>query len=160
MKKITAAVLSAILLLLLPACSQESKFGVDEFSKRLESDFDITLDTADLVLGNDKNGDTYFFAETAFGLIALFPDSNNNISGLSLLCEAGGDIQSATDLYCKVCCILTGSDMDTQRATLTNCGITADRIGFTSGSQINTVGKFKYVAVCNEYSVTLFCERV
>ncbi len=158
-KKISL-VLILILLFLMSACSKESKFGIAELSARMEETHGVVINADSFMLGKDQSGNTYLFSEIPHGLITVFPDSDNKIHGISLLADSEANIENTILLFSQLCTVFTGADSDEQNATLKNCGITAESIKFTDSSAINTVGKYKYVAVCNQYSVTLFCERV
>ena len=56
--------------------------------------------------------------------------------------------------------MFTNNDYDTQKATLENCQINTDTIKYADSNNVITVGKYKYTVICNDYSVTFFCDRV
>lgn len=155
-KKIVALV---CLLLLLCGCSQESKFGIQQFTTRMNEQYETTYKTADFVLGTDANNNKYMFCESNEGLISLSLDDNNDIKGISLLINESMDINEGINTFCRLCCVFTGNDDETQRSILSQCTITADTIKYADSNMVITVGKYKYTVVCNDYSVTLFCDR-
>lgn len=156
---------SVVLLCILSAvffssCSREKKFGAEQFVSRMNERYEANLDIASFSLGVHKDGRQYLLAETESGLLALEPDSNSTIRGISLSAERGASAARLNEEFLQMCCVLTSSEEDAQRATLKNCGITPDSIKFADGCSVNTVGKYKYTVVSNEFAFTLFCERV
>ena len=156
-RKLTVIVL---VLLFLCGCSKESKFGVEQFVSRMNEQYETTYKTADFMLGNGQNDEKFLFCDSAQGLITLSLDNNNDIIGVSLLINESMDINDGINTFCKICSVFTGSDENIQRSTLTNCQITSDTIKYADSNKVITVGKYKYTVVCNDYSVTLFCDRV
>jgi len=152
--------LSIICLFAFGGCSQESKFGIQQFTERMNNQFETNLQTADFILGTDENGESYLFCENGNSLISLSVDTNNFIKGVGLLITESMDINQCLDTYLQMCCVFTGESEDNQRATLKNCGITEEKIKFADSNIVITVGKYKYSVICNDYSVTLFCDRV
>lgn len=141
------------------ACSQESKFGVEQFVDRMNKNFETDFMTSEFQLGSSENGEKWLFSERGDSLITLFLDTNNNIKGASVLATDNSDIQTLINTYLQFCCVLTGADENEQHAVLQNCGITSENIKFADGNIVITVGKYKYVAISNTYSITLICER-
>lgn len=157
-KKITVIFICFILAFLC-GCSQESKFGVQQFTERINNQYGTDFATSDFILGTDENDENYLFCEKGDMLISLSLDSNNTIRGVGLLFTENADINSGINTFLQICCILTGESEESQRATLTNCQITAEKIKYADSSFVITVGKFKYSVICNNYSITLFCDR-
>ncbi len=151
---------SFIFIILLGGCSQESKFGVQQFTERMNGQYGTDFATADFVLGTDENKEKYLFCEKEDTLFALSLDTNDTIRGVGLLLTESMDINKGLDTFLQICCIFTGESEENQRATLINCGITQEKIKYADSNFVITVGKFKYSAICNDYSVTLFCDRV
>ena len=146
-------------MLLFCGCSKENKFGVQQFVERLNNQYEYTLNTTDFILG--KNGDTNsLFCEKENHLISLSLNDKNNIVGVSLLVTSPDEIENIISTFCKLSSILTNSDYIDQYAILTKCEITVDKIKFADNSFVATIGKYKYTVVCNEYSVTLFCDKI
>lgn len=158
LKKLICSVL-VMSVVFLVACSKESKFGLDEFSARMNDEFGNFPSESVFLLGQ-KDDTNYFFCETENRLISAIPDNSNTIKQISIMTTSETDIQDTIDTYCNMCSVLTGNDIDEQRAMVKNCGITAENIKFADSSCITCVGKYKYVAICNAYSITLFCERI
>lgn len=158
MKKFLVLVL-VISTILLPSCSRESKFGLQQFVTRMESDFEIQLNTTDFIF-NGNDGDGFLFYENGNQLTTLFLDSNNIIKGISLLITPEESIDNAIDLFCKMCSVFTGNTYEDQQQIFRDGKITVDYINYNNSNMVLTVGRYKYTVVCNEYSVTLFCEKV
>ena len=158
-KKMLLIVIS-ISLSLLCGCSKESKFGLEQFTSRMNTQFDYSLNTADFILHIDENENNNLFCEIESSLITLSLDNNNDIKGISLLSTDSQDIANTLNFFCDMCCVFTGNDYDTQKSIFENCQINADTIKYADSNNVITVGKYKYTVVCNEYSVTLFCDRV
>lgn len=156
-KKIT---ILTVVFLLLCGCSKETKFGIEQFVSRMNEQYKTTYKTADFMFGTNENDEKYLFYDSIDGLITLSLDNNNDIKGVSLLINESMDINEGVNTFCRLCCIFTGTDEETQRSTLSNCTITADTIKYADSNIVITVGKYKYTVVCNEYSVTFFCDRV
>ncbi len=143
----------------LPSCSKESKFGLQQFVTRMESDFEIPLHTTDFIF-NGNDGDGFLFYENGNQLTTLFLDDNNIIKGISLLLTPQEKIDNGIDLFCKMCCVLTGNTYEEQQKIFTDGKITDEYINYYDSNMVLTVGRYKYTVVCNEYSVTMFCEKV
>lgn len=148
------------MLVFLCACSKENKFGVEQFVDRMNSQFEYSLNTADFILHIDENENNNLFSELESSLITLSLDNNNDINGISLLSTNSQDIENTLDFFCDVCCVFTSNDYDTQKAILDDCNIKADTIKYADSNNVITVGKYKYTVVCNEYSITLFCDKI
>lgn len=159
LKKLCIA-FSIICLFTFSGCSQESKFGVQQFTERINSQYETDYVTSDFILGTDENGENYLFCEKDDMLISLAIDTNNTISGVGLLLTESMDINAGLDTFLQICCVFTGESEDNQRATFLNCGITQEKLKYADSNFVITVGKFKYSVICNDYSVTLFCDRV
>ncbi len=153
------AVLTCILMIL-SGCSQETKFGVQQFVARMNKQYGTTYKTADFLFGSDKNNQNYMFYDSSDGLITLSLDGDNSIIGVAILITESMDINKGINTFCNICCVFTGNDADTQRKILYDCKINSNTIKYADNNMVITVGKYKYTIVCNEYSVTLFCDRV
>lgn len=158
-KKILLITIS-VFLILLCGCSKESKFGLEQFVSRMNSQFDYSLDTADFILWVDENENNNLFCELGSSLITLSLDNNNDIKGISLLSVDSQDIPNTINFFCNMCCVFTGNDYDTQKSIFDNCQINTDTIKYADSNNVITVGKYKYTIVCNEYSITLFCDKI
>ena len=158
-KKIFAAIIS-FMLVFFCGCSKESKFGIEQFVGRMNSQFEYDLNTGDFVLGIDEKENNNLFYESDNYLIGLSLDNDNNIKGISVLFTDFQNTAEYVSLFSKMCSIFTGNDFESQNSILKNCNITADKIEFADNNRIITVGKYKYTVVCNRYSVTLFCDRI
>ncbi len=156
-KKIVAL---TCILMILSGCSQEAKFGVQQFVARMNKQYRTTYKTADFLFGTDKKSQNYLFYDSNDGLITLSLDSDNSIIGVALLINESIDINKGINTFCKICCIFTGNDENTQKQILNDCKINSDTIKYADSNMVITIGKYKYTIVCNEYSITLFCDRV
>lgn len=156
-KKITALL---FVLLILCGCSKETKFGVEQFVSRMNNEYETAYKTADFLLGTNDSGENYLFYDGDEGLIVLSVDSNNDIKGVSLLLNESMDINEGINTFCCICSVFTGTDEETQSSTLSSCMITADTIKYADSNMVITVGKYKYTVISNDYSVTMFCDRV
>lgn len=152
--------LSIICLFIFGGCSKESKFGVQQFTERMNNQYETDFSTADFILGTDEAGENYLFCEKGDMLISLFLDANNTIRGVGLVLTESMDINSGLDTFLQICCVFTGEDEESQRTILKNCGITENKIEYADSNFVITVGKYKYSVICNDYGVTLFCDRV
>ena len=150
----------SILLILLWGCSKESKFGLEQFTSRMNTQFDYCLNTADFILHIDENENNNLFCEIESLLITLSLDNNNDIKGISLLSTDSQDIANTLNFFCDMCCVFTNNNYDSQQSIFDSCQINTNIIKYADSNNVITVGKYKYTVVCNEYSVTLFCDRV
>ena len=157
--KIKAVIPLMCIILLLSACSRESRFGVEQFVSRINSDFSREMKTEDFLLSRDVGGNM-LFAEESGVLLCLMPDSDGCIKGAGAMLDAGGDAGKLLELFTQICCVLTENDFDPQAQILKNCQIEESAINFADSSFTQTVGKYKYSMVSRPDSVTLFCERV
>lgn len=146
-------------LIFLCGCSKENKFGVQQFVERMNNQYENDFTTSDFILGTDEAGENYLFCEKDEMLISLSLDTNNSICGVGLVLTESMDINDGLDTFLQICCVMTGEDEENQRATFKNCGFTADKIKYADSNFVITVGKFKYSVICNDYGITLFCDR-
>ena len=147
------------ILLCLCGCSQEEKFGLEQFVTRINEQFRTTYKTSDFMLGENADN-KYLFCNSNDGLISLSLDSNNDIIGASLLINESMDINQGINTFLNICCIFKGNDREKEMQVFNDCNITAHTIKYADSNMVITVGKYKYTVVCNEYSVTFFCDRV
>jgi hypothetical protein len=141
-------------------CSKESKFGVEQFSYRMNSQFEYGFDTKQFILGIDENNENNLFYERDSSLITLSLDNNNNIIGISLL---ETDTQKASEtirLFSHMCSVFTGNDYETQCTIFEDYKINEETIKVADNNTVITVGKYKYTIICNEFSITLFCDKL
>lgn len=148
------------MLTFLCACSKESKFGIEQFTSRMNTQFEYSLNTADFILHIDENENNNLFCELDNSLVSVSLDSNNDIKGISLLFTDPQHLDNSLNFFCNMCCVFTGNALDTQKSILENCQINTDTIKYADSNNVITVGKYKYTVVCNEFSVTLFCDKV
>lgn len=158
MKKLLA-ILMVFITVLFSACSKESKFGIQQFTERMNKTFETDYKTSDFVLSKREDENVLFLSEEN-SLISVFIDNNNYIKGVSLLITADGDIEKAKNTYCQMCSIFTGNDYESQMKIFTESDFFNESIKFADGNSLITVGRYKYTVVCNDYSTTFFCERV
>ena len=140
-------------------CSKESKFGVEQFVHRMNTQFEYGFDTSLFILGIDENNENNLFYETESSLITLSLDSNNNIIGVCLLETDAQKTSETIRLFSHMCSVFTGNDYETQCSIFSSYKINEDTIKFADNNTVITVGKYKYTIVCNQYSITLFCDR-
>lgn len=154
------AVFGIIILILCCGCSKESKFGVNEFSARMKSQFEKDFPTSDFLLSdNSSDSNTLFFNGNGY-LLSVCLDKSNDICGLGLLINDEEFIENGIVLFTEICSVFTSNDYETQKIIISDCNISSGKTEFADRCWVNTVGKYKYSAVCNDYSVTLFCNRV
>ncbi|MBQ3524323.1 MAG: hypothetical protein IJA43_07720 [Clostridia bacterium] len=156
-KKLTALI---CILLCLCGCSQEEKFGLEQFVSRMNEQYNTTYKTSDFMLGTNAENKKYLFCDSSEGLISLSLDSNNDIIGVSLLINESIDINKGINTFLNICCIFKGNDEKSEKKIFTDCNITDHTIKYADNNTVITVGKYKYTVVCNDYSVTFFCDRV
>ena len=156
-KKLTALI---CVLLCLCSCSKEEKFGLEQFVSRMNEQYNTTYKTADFMLGTDAENKKYLFCDSSEGLISLSLDSNNDIIGVSLLINESIDINKGINTFLNISCIFKGNDEESEKKIFTDCNITDHTIKYADNNTVITVGKYKYTVVCNEYSITFFCDRV
>lgn len=147
-------------LFLLCSCSQESKFGVQQFVERMNTQYETDFTTDEFILGTDIDGKNYLFCDRNGILITLLPDANNTICGVGLTITESMDINIGLDTFLQISTVFTSKSESEQQAILTDCGITPDKIKYADSNFVITIGKYKYSVICNDYSVTLFCDRV
>ena len=158
MKKLLAF-LMIFIIIFFSACSKESKFGIQQFTERMNKTYETDYKTEDFVLSN-RNDTNFLFYSQDCTLLSVFIDSENNIKGISFLISADGDIEQAKITYCQMCSIFTGNDFDSQMEIFTESSFFDDNIKFADGNSLITVGRYRYSVICNDYSITFFCERV
>ena len=158
MKKLLA-ILMIFIIIFFSACSKESKFGIQQFTERMNKTYETDYKTEDFVLSN-RNDTNFLFYSQDCTLLSVFIDSENNIKGISFLVTADGDIEQAKITYCQMCSIFTGNDFDSQMEIFTESSFFDDNIKFADGNSLITVGRYRYSVICNDYSITFFCERV
>lgn len=158
MKKKLVAIICVLLCLC--GCSKEEKFGLEQFVSRMNKQYATTYKTADFMFGEDENSNKYLFHANKEGLVSLSVDSNNDIIGISFLINESIDINQGINTFLNMCCVFKGNDEENEKKIFNSCNITADKIKYADSNCVITVGKYKYTVVCNDYSVTFFCDRV
>ncbi len=158
MKKLLAFIL-IIITIFLSGCSQESKFGLEQFTTRMNKQFDTDFETNDFLLCTEDDNNYLLFKEDKY-LLTLSLSENNRIKGFSLMLTGDLDIKTGIDMYCQMCSVFTGNDYTEQKKILSDCKITSDNIKYADSNLVITIGRYKYTIVCNTYSVTLFCDRI
>lgn len=160
MRKKIALLLILTIFIFMCGCSKETKMGFGEFSDRINSDFDLTLDESSISLEKDDEKSKIYCKLNSY-LLVFYLGNNNNISGFAgmLPKENEADLPEFLEAFEKCVSIFTLSSPSDVKSLFGECKITADNIKFTDGNQQNTVGKFKYSVVTSDVSVTVFCER-
>lgn len=153
------AILMVFITVFFSACSKESKFGIQQFVERMNKTYKTEYQTSDFFLTKREDENILFLSEEN-SLISVFIDSNNYIKGVSLLITADGDIDKGKNTYCQMCSIFTGNDYESQMKIFTESEFFNEDIKFADGNSLITVGRYKYTIVCNDYSITFFCNRV
>lgn len=159
MKKLLAFFITFIIIFF-NGCSKEEKFGVEQFVDRCNTIYNTNYKTADFLLGKNKLEDNYLFYEKENTLLTLILNKENQITGTSLLTTADNNIHEYIDEFCRTASVITNSDYEVQKEILKQCGIDENSIKKTDSNWMITVGKYKYSVICNNYCITLFCERV
>ncbi len=158
MKKVLAF-LMIIITVFLCGCSKESKFGVQQFTERMNEDFETDYATSEFML-SEKDNERFLFMTRENSMVGLMLDDDNNIKGISLLITADSNIEKSIVTYCQMCSVLTGNDYESQKKIFNESDFLSDNIKFADGNSLITVGRYKYTVVCNEYAITMFCEKI
>ena len=158
MKKLLAF-LMVFIIIFLSSCSKESKFGVQQFVERMNKQFDTEYNTNDFLLGK-KGNENILLMTNSNQMITLSLDKDNNIKGIGILLTAEGNIENAKITYCRMCSVFTNKDYKEHTEIFDNCDFLSDDINFVDGNSIITVDRFKYTIVSNNYSITMFCDKI
>ena len=140
-------------------CSKESKFGVQQLVERMNTTFETDFRTEEFLLSKDDNGNSLFLTRNG-KLILLSLDNDNNIKGISLLITADESIENSQELYCQLCSVFTGNDLEKQKGIFNEAEFFSDKIKFADSNSLITVGRYKYSIICNAYAITFFCDRI
>ncbi len=159
MKKLLAF-FTVFIIIFFNGCSKEEKFGLEQFVDRINKNYNMEYNTSDFLLGKNQREENCLFYEQGNSMIVLILNSENLVTGTGLLITDDNDIQEYINQFCRISSIITNSDYTKQSEILEQCGINVNNIKKTDSNWIITVGKYKYSVVCNNYSITLFCERV
>lgn len=161
MKKIISAFLLFSLIFLFGSCSRDMKIGIGEFSDRIYNDYKLTVDQNSFSLENE-NGKNKVYCKISSSLFVFYLTDNGNICGIAALLPKNreNDLKLFLSDFKKCSSVFTLYTLEETEKIFSDCGISEDKIKFTDGNKLYTVGKFKYSVVTNELSVTLFCERV
>ncbi len=159
MKKLLAF-FTVFIIIFFNGCSKEEKFGVEQYVDRINKNYNTEYNTSDFLLGKNQKEENCLFYEQENSMIVLILNDENQITGTGLLTTDDSDIQEFISEFCRISSIITNSDYTKQGEILEQCGINVNNIKKTDSNWIITVGKYKYSVVCNNYSITLFCERV
>lgn len=158
MKKLLALFI-VFIIIFFNSCSKEEKFGVEQFIDRINKNYNTEYSTSDFLLGKNQREENCLFYEQENSMIVLILNNENLITGTGLLITDDSNIQEYINDFCRISSTITNSDYTKQSEILEQCGINTDNIKKTDSNWIITVGKYKYSVVCNNYSITLFCER-
>ena len=158
MKKLLALFI-VFIIIFFNSCSKEEKFGVEQFVDRINKNYNTEYSTSDFLLGKNQREENCLFYEQENSMIVLILNNENLITGTGLLITDDSNIQEYINDFCRISSTITNSDYTKHSEILEQCGIYTDNIKKTDRNWIITVGKYKYSVVCNNYSITLFCER-
>ena len=158
MKKLLALFI-VFIIIFFNSCSKEEKFGVEQFVDRINKNYNTEYSTSDFLLGKNQREENCLFYEQENSMIVLILNNENLITGTGLLITDDSNVQEYINDFCRISSTITNSDYTKQSEILEQCGINTDNIKKTVSNWIITVGKYKYSVVCNNYSITLFCER-
>lgn len=158
MKKLLALFI-VFIIIFFNSCSKEEKFGVEQFVDRINKNYNTEYSTSDFLLGKNQREENCLFYEQENSMIVLILNNENLITGTGLLITDDSNVQEYINDFCRISSTITNSDYTKQSEILEQCGINTDNIKKTDSNWIITVGKYKYSVVCNNYSITLFCER-
>ena len=159
MKKLLALFI-VFIIIFFNSCSKEEKFGVEQFVDRINKNYNTEYSTSDFLLGKNQREENCLFYEQDNSMIVLILNNENLITGTGLLITDDSNIQEYINDFCRISSTITNSDYTKQSEILEQCGINTDNIKKTDSNWRITVGKYKYSVVSNNYSITLFCERI
>ena len=157
MKKLLA-ILLVVITIFFCSCSKELNFGIEQFVDRMNKTYETNLETGNFRLSQREDNNFLFYSDNA-SMMSFVLDKKNNITSISLLITADHNIEDAKDIFCKMCTIFTGHDLKSQMNTLNKSKL-FHNIKFADGNNTITVGRYKYSVICNNYSITFFCEKV
>ena len=153
-------ILLVIIIILLTGCSKEEKFGIDQFVDRMNHEYDTQYKTSYFLSGKNSAEENCLFYEYGDYLLVLRMNESNQIIGTGLLTTNEERISEYLNEFCCVTSVFTGEEGNQQIDILNSCGILADNIKMTDSNWTVAVGKYKYSVVCNNYSITLFCDMI
>ena len=159
MKRLLAFFL-AFIIIFLTGCSKEEKFGIEQFVTRMNKTYDTKYKTTDFLLGENQDEKNRLFYDYGNFLLVLRLNNENQITEAGLLTTDDSDITQYINEFCRICSVFTGVGYYEQQNTLSECGISTENIKKTDSNWTITVGKYRYSVVCNDYSITLFCEKI
>jgi hypothetical protein len=158
MKKLLAFIMIFIIIFF-SSCSKESKFGIQQFTERMNKAYGTEYKTSEFALSS-RNDNNFLFLSKDNTMLSVFIDNDNNIKSISYLVTADGDIENAKITYCQMCSIFTGKDYESQMDIFTESDFLGEDIKFADGNSLITVGRYRYSVICNDYSITFFCNRM
>ena len=158
MKKLLAFIMIFIIIFF-SSCSKESKFGIQQFTERMNKTYGTEYKTSEFALSS-RNDNNFLFLSKDNTMLSVFIDNDNNIKSISYLVTADGDIENAKITYCQMCSIFTGKDYESQMDIFTESDFLGEDIKFADGNSLITVGRYRYSVICNDYSITFFCNRM
>ena len=159
MKKLIILTL-IIIIFIFGGCGKSSKIGLYEFNNQLNKISKTNFLAENYMMTQNKDGEKFLSLNIIDGIISLFPQNDKTIKGVSLLFTNKSECENNIKLFRNLCCVLTGNDENTMDNILNDCEINSDTIDFSNKNFVMTIENYKYTVVSNEYSVTLFCERV
>ena len=112
------------------------------------------------LLGKNQQEENFLFYEEDNTMVILILNNENQVVGTSLLITDNNIMEEYINKFCRMASILTNLDYQKQIEILEQCEINESNIKNTDSNFTITVGKYKYSVVSNNYSITLFCERV
>ena len=157
MKKLLA-ILLIVITIFLCSCSKESDFGIEQFVDRMNKNYETNLET-NKFSSSQRDGDNFLFYSDNSSMMSFMLDNQNNIRSISLLITADYSIEKAKDTFCKMCSIFTGKNFESQTKEIRESDL-YNNIKFADGNNKITVGRYKYSVICNNYSITFFCEKI
>ncbi len=159
MKRLLAIFLIFIIIFF-TGCSKEEKFGIDQFVDRMNANYNVQYKTSSFLSGKNTTEENCLFYEYGDYLLTLRMNESNQITGTALLTTNKVSLTEYINEFCCITSVFCGTEYNQQADILSSCGILSENIKMTDSNWMVTVGKYKYSVVCNNYSITLFCDKV
>lgn len=165
------ALLLAISLLFLCACTRQRNIDTAEFCKRVnalrgEETLTPTLFFKEPNESADEYNCNFFYAEGQTALLSLKTDSTGTVIGFQLTCISEGATPSAEVLhalytaYVQLVTVLTvGETAEDGEETVRAAGILPENIGFADYGYVSENEKHQFAVFSGESYLSLFCER-
>jgi len=157
MKRLSALV-TAILLIFLCACTKQPKTDIYGFADRLNSS--LSADLIDPSAYYCLENDYYYFPSQGF-MVTLSTDEARTVNRCEITLtptEQAPDAENTLETFKAMCCVLCNGTPESMAEVFSKNALGTDKISFTDSTLAFSDGNYEYFIYSNSEVISLMCE--